>query len=258
MTTVGGEPQAGPASADSTSAEHRSDSPSLPATMRDALNQRVAEHHVVMGARADLANATRTIIDELMRSTADDADLEVAAELVVRAAALLRDRGHDRGYQGVAEGSLVKDHSGFIDFSPLIGVLNPLAPPIDVRFNDDHDVIATCTYGAAYEGPPGCLHGGFIAAGFDEVLGFAQAFSGSPGMTGRLSISYRSPTPLFREVTYVGRLDRIDGRKIYTSATLSAGDRLCAEAEGLFISMKPEVFERLMKLRGPGSASAPD
>ncbi len=89
-----------------------------------------------------------------------------------------------------------------------------------------------------------------VAAGFDEVLGFAQAFSGYPGMTGNLNISYRSPTPLFHEVRYVGRLDRVEGRKIYASATLSAGDRLCAQAEGLFISLKPSVFEGMMQQRG--------
>ncbi|MCU1365772.1 MAG: hypothetical protein JWN39_1411 [Ilumatobacteraceae bacterium] len=221
-----------------------------PANMREAINERVASHVVVTGARADLADATRTIIDELMRSTADDAEFVQAAGLVVQAAELLREQAHGRTYQGVAEASLSDGAQKFIDFSPFIGVLNPLAPPLSVRFEDDKTVIGTCTYGAAYEGPPGCLHGGFIAAGFDEILGFAQAYSGRPGMTGNLNISYRSPTPLFREVTFVGRLDRVDGRKIFASATLSDGDRLCAQAEGLFISMKPAVFDRLMQTRG--------
>jgi acyl-coenzyme A thioesterase PaaI-like protein len=226
-----------------------------PERMRDALNDRMAAHHVATGARAELAEATRAIIDELMRSTADDAEFEQASALVVQAAELLRTQAHGRNYVGVAEGSLADGQQNFIDFSPFIGVLNPLAPPITVQFDDDGNVIATCTYGAAYEGPPGCLHGGFIAAGFDEVLGFAQAYSGKPGMTARLDISYKSPTPLFQEVRFVGRLDQVDGRKIYASATLSAGDRLCATAEGLFVSMKPAVFERLMQIRAGDSGT---
>ena len=104
-------------------------------------------------------------------------------------------------------------------------------------------------YTDPYEGPPGCVHGGFIAAGFDEMLGFAQSLSGQPGMTGRLLVSYRSPTPLHQPVRYEGRVDRVEGRKIFTVATLHHGDTLCAEAEGLFISMKPEVFQRLMRDR---------
>jgi len=58
-----------------------------------------------------------------------------------------------------------------------------------------------------------------------------------------------SPTPLPRPLRLVGRTDRVDGRKIHTSATLHHGDTLCAEAEGLFVSMKPEVFVRLMQDR---------
>jgi acyl-coenzyme A thioesterase PaaI-like protein len=228
-------------------AEGRGGFPSL----REAITDRVVNRHVASGSRADLANATRVVIDEIMRSTAPDEYYEQAAVLVRQAADLLRAQAHDRGYEGVAEGSLMSasHHQSFIDYSPFIGSLNPLAPPIRVRFEND-TVIGTCTYGAAYEGPPGCLHGGYIAAGFDEMLGFAQAFSGRPGMTGRLTVSYRSPTPLFREVTFTGKLDRVDGRKIYTTATLTDGDRLCAEAEGLFISLRPEAFQRLVELRG--------
>ncbi|MCU1395216.1 MAG: thioesterase superfamily enzyme [Ilumatobacteraceae bacterium] len=226
-----------------------------PANMRAAINERFVGHIHATGSRAELAEATRTIIDELMRSTADDSDFDQAALLVVQAAQLLSDRSHDRSYVG-GEASLLEGQQKFIDFSPFIGELNPLAPPISVRF-EGSEVIGTCTYGAAYEGPPGCLHGGFIAAGFDEILGFAQAFSGRPGMTGNLDISYRSPTPLFQEVTFLGRLDEVDGRKIRASATLSVGDRLCAEAKGLFISMKPEVFERLMALRAASGATPP-
>ncbi len=223
--------------------------PPTPATMRDAIKWRTLNDAAPSGPRADLVAATRVVIDELLSSTAGDAEMDRAAALVREAAGLLRGETHGRGYLGVAEGSLFKGPESFIDFSPFIGRLNPLAPPIEVTFGDDGDVIGTCTYGAPYEGPPGCLHGGFIAAGFDEILGFAQAASGLPGMTGRLSVSYRSPTPLFEEVRFVGRLDRIEGRKIFTTGTLSAGDRLCAEAEGLFISMKPEVFVRLMEMR---------
>jgi len=229
--------------------DHSFSSSVRPANMRAALNERNRTKPTDSGARVDLAAAMRLVIDAMMRSTDDDPQMEAAAALVTQAAALLGGLGGERTYVGVAEGALADGHQNFIDFSPFIGVLNPLAPPIAVSFDDDGNVMGHCTYGAAYEGPPGCVHGGFIAAGFDEVLGFAQAYSGTPGMTGNLNISYRSPTPLGREVRYVGRLDRVEGRKIYCSATLGDGDTLCAKAEGLFISMKPEVFERLLKLR---------
>jgi hypothetical protein len=43
------------------------------------------------------------------------------------------------------------------------------------------------TFGSAYEGPPGCVHGGYVAAAFDEMLGFVQSLGGNPGMTARLT-----------------------------------------------------------------------
>jgi hypothetical protein len=197
--------------------------------------------------RFRLADATRRVIDELASSTADTAAFAAARE-------------HGRIYHSAAEASLADFQAmSFVDYSPFIGPLNPLAPPINMASThepgassgEETTVIGSVVYGGAYEGPPGCVHGGFIAAGFDEVLGFAQARSGRPGMTGRLSISYRSPTPLLREVRFVGRIDRVEGRKIFTTAELvvAADGRLCAEAEGLFISMKPEVFERMIRDR---------
>ena len=40
-------------------------------------------------------------------------------------------------------------------------------------------------YHAAYEGPPGYVHGGWVALTFDEILGMTNIASGHPGMTGR-------------------------------------------------------------------------
>jgi acyl-coenzyme A thioesterase PaaI-like protein len=114
----------------------------------------------------------------------------------------------------------------------------------------DGRVHGRVVFGSAYEGPPGCLHGGYVAAAFDEVLGFAQSLTGNPGMTGRLVVHYRSPTPLHTELAFEAWVERVDGRKILTGSTLHAGERLCAEAEGLFISIKPGVFKKLIEERG--------
>ena len=201
-------------------------------------------------ARFRLAEATRQIITELASSTATSEAFEQARDLVVQAADILAQRTHGRSYES-AEASLSEfQDSSFLDHSPVVGELNPLAAPIRVSV-ESKEVIGVAVYGPAYEGPPGCVHGGTIAAGFDEILGFTQSFSGQPGMTGRLEVFYRSPTPLGAEVRYRGWLDRIEGRKIHVSATLHHGDRLCAEATGVFISMRPEVFQRLMRDRPP-------
>jgi acyl-coenzyme A thioesterase PaaI-like protein len=116
---------------------------------------------------------------------------------------------------------------------------------------DTDDVVyGTVTFGSAYEGPPGCVHGGYVAAAFDELLGATQSMSGAPGMTGRLTVNYRSPTPLHAELRFEGRIREVEGRKIFTEGQLYAPDgTLCAEAEGLFIRIDFSIFEELRDKR---------
>ncbi len=197
-------------------------------------------------ARFRLTEAARQIIAQLASSSASSDSFEAARDLVEQAAAVLAASEHGRRYDQ-AEGSMSAITDSF-DYSPFVGALNPLAPPITVTIEGDV-LVGNVVYGDAYEGPPGCVHGGFIAAGFDDILGFAQSMANRPGMTGRLEVSYRSPTPLHRPLRYEGRIDRIEGRKIFTSATLGHGDTLCAEAVGLFISTDASVFQRLMQAR---------
>ena len=195
-----------------------------------------------------LAGAMRGILHRLARTTAplemvDQAASELEA-IVERFAA----HPSSSVYEGYAEAANAGEPFAMLDFSPVQGRANPLAPPLALRIEGD-TVIATGTFGAAYEGPPGCVHGGFVAAAFDEVLGATQSRSGAPGMTAHLEIDYRSPTPLHVELRFEGVIERIDGRKIHTRGKLYADDRLCAESYGLFVSMNPDKFAGLMAER---------
>lgn len=203
-------------------------------------------------ARANFADEVRAVVSELLSTSASIDDLRAAHQHVANAVALLGQREHDGNFEGASEAALAAVGS-FLDRSPLIGAINPLAVPMQVATEPDDTgetiAVGRVCFGVAYEGPPGCVHGGFIAAAFDEVLGVAQSMSGNPGMTVNLAIDYRSPTPLHQPLVFRGRIERIDGRKISTTGTLHHGDTLCAEASGLFVSMRPEVFERLLKIR---------
>ena len=52
-----------------------------------------------------------------------------------------------------------------------------------------------------YEGPAGGVHGGVLAASFDEILGIAQMAAGVAGYTGTLEVRYLAVTPLHTVVT---------------------------------------------------------
>ena len=110
-------------------------------------------------------------------------------------------------------------------------------------------VIGNVTFGAAYEGPPGCVHGGYVAAVFDELLGATQSLSGDQGMTAHLGVDYRRPTPLGAPLRLEGWLDRREGRKIFAKGALYSGDELTAEADGLFIAFDSAKFAALLAAR---------
>lgn len=182
--------------------------------------------------------ALRRMVHRLHGSRAEARELAAAADELERLADRLDD-GLPVGsmYEGFGESPLAgRDPHAFFDHSPMLGRANPLAPPLEL-WGEDGLMRGRVRFGAAYEGPPGCVHGGYIAAAFDEVLGSAQSLGGRPGMTGRLTIHYRSPTPLHTELVLEARVSEVSGRKTLVKGTLRAADVVCAEAEGLFIAI---------------------
>ncbi len=199
-------------------------------------------------AMKELADATRELVDRLVATDAPD-DVIRAATAEVASAAARFEGFHQGSLYGFSElANAGNAPAPMFDHSPLIGIANPLAPPMGIR-DEDGVVVAEVTFGQAYEGPPGCVHGGYVAAAFDELLGATQSLSGAPGMTGTLSIRYESPTPLHTALRFEGRLVGVERRKIFTEGICFAGERVTAKATGLFISMQPGQFLDLLAER---------
>jgi len=196
-----------------------------------------------------LARAMRLVIERLVPSNAPEDELRAAADGLERYAEALKAHPRLSRFTGYAESANAGDVGAFFDQSPLIGLANPLAPPITIGRSGEQSAVGSVTFGSAYEGPPGSVHGGFVAAAFDEVLGYVQSLSGNPGMTGTLTIVYRRPTPLHTELRFESEIVRVEGRKIFTRGRVYAGDLLTAEAEGVFITVDLAKFEELMKQR---------
>lgn len=210
----------------------------------------------------------RRIIEKLVTIDAPASELALGAD----AAAAFADRleaefPKRRSWYEVAETAVAEMGSpdpaaeraegGFFDRSPIVGLSNPLASPLKLEIASDDKgsfVRGSAVFTAPYEGPPGNVHGGMVAAAFDELLGMAQALSGNAGFTGTLTIKYRSPTPLYEELSFRGWVTRTEGRKIFTEGTCHAGDRLTAEAEGIFITIDRSKFEQLLAERAEKNA----
>jgi acyl-coenzyme A thioesterase PaaI-like protein len=194
------------------------------------------------------ATALKRIIDRFVATKAPTEELTRAADALEQVADGLQPWPQGRNYEGFAETGPAGDAHAFFDNSPVMGKANPLATQIDVDVVDGK-VVAVAVFGAAYEGPPGCVHGGHVAAAFDEVLGMTQSLTGKHGMTGTLTVRYRQPTPLYQTLRFEGELVRADGRKIFTEGRCIREDgTVTAEADGLFITVDmariAELYDR--------------
>ena len=118
--------------------------------------------------------------------------------------------------------------------SPLTGRCNALAAPMRLWY-DGELTYGEATYPDRYEGPPGLVHGGYVIAAFDDLLGVAQAASGMAGLTGTLEVKLRRGTPLNTKVAYVGGVTGVDGRKVFAWGHCLLDGEIIAEATGIFI-----------------------
>ena len=174
-----------------------------------------------------LTDATRRLLEAVALLDPDKTDAAALDDLSGRVEAVA-DAVGSRPMLPDLTGPPLEERSGFS------GRSNPLAAPMTV-VRDGELTRATAVYGAAYEGPPATLHGGFVAGAFDDLLGTAQMVSGQGGFTGVLTVKMRRPTPLRTRIDYEAGVSRIEGRKIVAWGKSYAAGALTAEAECLFV-----------------------
>jgi hypothetical protein len=134
----------------------------------------------------------------------------------------------------------------YVDHSRDIGAFNPCFPEYDITV-DGNLAFGTVTFPLAFEGPPGVVHGGFVAVFFDCVVQHHNCDVGVTGKTTSLLVRYRRPTPLLTELDFeVTRA--VDGRRVTSNAQLLEGGTVLCEAEMVAVAgdraALPEVSPR--------------
>jgi acyl-coenzyme A thioesterase PaaI-like protein len=116
--------------------------------------------------------------------------------------------------------------------------MSPNFVPVE---GDHRSVRGTVTFGRYFLGGGGAVHGGAIPLLFDEVLGrLANSGDRAPSRTAHLHTDFRSVTPVGMQLAVRAWFVSEQGRKRILRAELTHGDTLCAEAEGLFIALRPD------------------
>jgi len=114
----------------------------------------------------------------------------------------------------------------YVDHSRDIGAYNPCFPTYEMQV-DGNRASGTVAFPIVYEGPPGLVHGGFLALFFDSVVQQHNCDLGLAGKTTSLSLTYRRPTPLLATLQFEVEREVQERRIVSTARLLSDGAVLC-------------------------------
>ena len=197
------------------------------------------ERAVRRAAVGELGTALRELVDAAVRT---EVSVDELAAATAEARALTeRLRAEGRGLHDIA--TVDDPEIGERWYSPVYGPGNPVAPPLVATDSPDGRATGRATLGKPHEGPPGLVHGGVVATLLDHVLARAVRAAGRGGLTATLTVTFRRPVQLGVPLLATAELTGQDGRRTTASARLVAEDdpgTTLAEAEGLFVALRPE------------------
>ena len=154
-----------------------------------------------------LTQSVRELIDATIRTEVDAESVAEAKAAIDAATARLRTSQLDGsfGIRFSTEGDQMPWGNA------VIGVRNPTAPPLKVMTAPDGSVSADFHLGAAYEGPPGHVHGGVSALILDHVLGEAASSADTAAAHGHDHDALPAHHAAWRPLHVEARIVRTEG-----------------------------------------------
>ena len=128
------------------------------------------------------------------------------------------------------------------------GIANPFG--LHLRFYETGPGEVTSDYIVPdhFQGYPGVVHGGIVAAMLDEVTGRALMEGDPPRFmfTARLEIKYRKNVPVGQPLRLVGQADKLRDRAATSVGRIyGPGGELLAEAEALLVNVPQDVVSQV-------------
>ncbi len=193
-------------------------------------------------ARQRLASATRALNEKLVSTDIDPELAAVLTEKIEGLAAELRQAQQVTGLVDMAK----RGQRGTIDdvMGELVSVggrSHPCSP--ELRWQEaSNRITGTVKFSQAFEGPPGHVHGGWVAGVLDHLMGMTHVRTGHPGMTGGLTVRYLKPTPLNQVIEVSAQATELDDKRTEVKAEMRFGETTTATAEAIFVRVDREKF----------------
>lgn len=206
-------------------------------------------------ARALVAEQLRRISHELMRGDHRASELGAMAErLRTEAEELAGVDDRVRDFTRFAEPGIMPTPADGEEFfnspdRPVSGLGHPWSIPLRV-FRKGDRAVSDVVLGRGFEGAPHMAHGGFVAAIFDDLLGFLLMLEGVMAFTASLTVNFHRGTPIGAPLRFEAWTDRTDGRKLFLAGECrDANGELLTSSEGLFIDAR-DHFDALVAGEG--------
>lgn len=127
----------------------------------------------------------------------------------------------------------------YLDHGTDIGAFNPCFPEYRFDHLDGEIASGRVTFPLVYEGPPGLVHGGFLAVFFDCVMQHQNCVAGLAGRTRSLQVTFRRPTPVLTQLRFdIVRCEVHRG--ITSTARLLLDDEVLCVGEANTLALAPD------------------
>jgi hypothetical protein len=127
----------------------------------------------------------------------------------------------------------------YLDHATDIGAFNPCFPEYRFDHLDGEIASGRVNFPLVYEGPPGLVHGGFLAVFFDCVIQHQNCVAGLSGKTRSLQVTFRRPTPVLTQLRFDVVRREVD-RGITSTARLLSDDEVLCVGEVNTLAMPPD------------------
>jgi hypothetical protein len=127
----------------------------------------------------------------------------------------------------------------YLDHATDIGAFNPCFPEYGFDHLDAEAASGLVSFPLVYEGPPGLVHGGFLAVFFDCVIQHQNCLAGLSGKTRSLSVTFRRPTPVLTELRFDIARSEVE-RGITSTARLLLDHEVLCIGEVSTVALSPD------------------
>ena len=188
----------------------------------------------VFSASRDLVTAVRELMVVASISDVDAPTMQQATQLVNLASEMLAARVRTTGRrEHLDRGAIARLRGG----EPWeVFTHNPMGIPLRISVSGA-EATATVMTTALFEGPPGILHGGFVAAMLDALLSTLVQAQEIRAVTVKLDVRFLRAVEIGIELHLRGTVNAVGGRKVRAAGWIHSDHDLIAEAEALFITI---------------------